>query len=221
MAEGPVPANESSQDKSSHREDQEPVIVEPDVMCGHCKRELDNPYLLCCQHSVCKDCLPNLEVKDNRLKCTQCEDTSTHCNDRKMVGNECRVDSLHCVPVPNGPLARYIKGLKVAEHLQRTTIPCGNKTCKSTNKPSESAVFCVECSLYLCPHCRDSHEALAYLIGPHIMKPLDEVRSLDPSTTWGLSSQRLPPPVPVPNITEKFSNIAVNSVMYSCVKHVP
>ena len=64
MAEGPVPANQSSQDKSSRQEEQEPVVVEPDVTCGHCKRELNNPYLLCCLHSVCKDCLPNLEVKD-------------------------------------------------------------------------------------------------------------------------------------------------------------
>ena len=179
MAEGPVPASQSSQDKSSHQEEQEPVVVEPDVTCGHCKRELNNPYLLCCLHSVCKDCIPNLEVKDGRLKCTQCGDTSTHCN-RKMFESECRVDSLRCVPIPNGPLARYIEGLKVAEHLQRTTIPCGNKACKSTNKSSESAVFCVECSLYLCTHCQDSHEALAYLIGAHTMKPLDEVRSLNP-----------------------------------------
>ena len=178
MAEGPVPANQSSQDKSSHQEDQAPVIVEPDVTCGHCKRELNNPYLLCCLHSVCKDCLPNLEAKDGRLKCTQCEDTSTHCNDRKILESECRVESLLCVPVPNDPLARYIEGLKVAEQLQRSTIPCGNKACQTENEPS--VVFCVECAMYLCPHCRDSHKALAYLIGPHTMKPLDDIRSLNP-----------------------------------------
>ena len=73
MAEGPVPTNQSSQDKSSHQEDA--VIVEPDVTCGHCKRELNNPYLLCCLHSMCKECHSNLEVKDGRLKCTQCGDT--------------------------------------------------------------------------------------------------------------------------------------------------
>ena len=178
MAEGLVPANQSSQDKSSHQEEQEPVVIEPDVTCGHCKRELNNPYLLCCLHSVCKDCYPDLEVKDGRLKCTQCGDTSTHCNDRKMLESECRVDSLRCVPVPNGPLARYMKGLKVAEQLQRSTVPCGNKACQTENEPS--VVFCVECSMYLCPHCRDSHKAMAYLIGPHTMKTLDEVRSLNP-----------------------------------------
>ena len=35
MAEGPDPANRSSQDKSSRQEEQEPVVVEPDVTCGH------------------------------------------------------------------------------------------------------------------------------------------------------------------------------------------
>ena len=86
MAEGPVPVNQSSQAKSSHQEEEEPVVVDPDVTCGHCKRELNNPYLLCCLHSVCKECLSNLEVKDGQLKCTQCGDTSTHCNNGRQVG---------------------------------------------------------------------------------------------------------------------------------------
>ena len=37
MAEGPDPANQCSQDMSSPQEEQEPVVVEPDVTCGHCK----------------------------------------------------------------------------------------------------------------------------------------------------------------------------------------
>ena len=180
MAEGPVPANQSSQEKSSCMKEQDPVVVEPDVTCGHCKKELNNPYLLCCLHSVCKDCLPNLEVKDGRLKCTRCGDTSTHCieSDRNVLESECRVDSLRCFPVPNDPLARYIEAFKVAGQLQTSTISCGNKACQTDNEPP--VVFCVECSMYLCPHCRDSHKALAYLIGPHTMKPLDEVLSLSP-----------------------------------------
>ena len=105
MAEGPDPASRSSQDKSSPQEEQEPVVVEPDVTCGHCKRELNNPYLLCCLHSVCRECLPNMVVENGRLKCPKCGDTSTHCNDRKVLESECRVDSLRCVPVPNGPFS--------------------------------------------------------------------------------------------------------------------
>ena len=71
MAEGPDPANRSSQ--SSSPEEQEPVVIEPDVTCGHCKREMNNPYLLCCLHSVCRECLPNMVVENGRLKCTSVE----------------------------------------------------------------------------------------------------------------------------------------------------
>ena len=42
MAEGPVPANQSSQDKSSCREKQvlEPVIIKPDVTCGELNKNV-------------------------------------------------------------------------------------------------------------------------------------------------------------------------------------
>ena len=178
MAEGPDPASQSSQNKSSSQEEEEPAIIEPDVTCGHCKKELNNPYLLCCLHSVCAECLPNMVVENVRLKCSQCGDTSTAWNDGKMSESECRVDSVHCFPVPNGPLARYIEGRAIAEVLKESTIPCGNKTCQSTSK--HCTVFCVECSMYLCQHCKESHQALAYLIGVHTMKGLEELRSLHP-----------------------------------------
>ena len=178
MAEGPDPASQSSQNKSSCQEEEEPAIIEPDVTCGHCKKELNNPYLLCCLHSVCAECLPNMVVENVRLKCSQCGDTSTALNDGKMSESECRVDSVHCFPVPNGPLARYIEGKAIAEVLKESTISCGNKTCQSTSK--RCIVFCVECSMYLCQHCKESHQALAYLIGVHTMKGLEELRSLRP-----------------------------------------
>ena len=185
MAEGPVPTNQSSQDKSSPEEEQEPVVVEPDVTCGHCKRELNNPYLLCCLHSVCKDCLPNLEVKDGRLKCTQCGDTSTHCNDRKVLESECRVDNLRCVPVPNGPLARYIEGMKIVQKVTKNVpIPCGNKRCKSGDSPS--TVFCTDCTKFMCERCYGGHEVDdAY--EDHIVKTLEEMRSLIPQDIQTLS----------------------------------
>ena len=191
MAEGPVPGNQSSQDKSLHQEEQEPVVVEPDVTCGHCKRELNNPYLLCCLHSVCKDCLPNLEVKDGQLKCTQCGDTSTHCNDRKMLESECRVDSLRCVPVPNGPLARYIEGMKIVQKVTKNVpIPCGNKRCKSGDSPS--TVFCTDCTKFMCERCYGGHEVDdAY--EDHNVKNLEEVRSLTPQDIQTLSPKTTTP----------------------------
>ena len=175
MAEGPDPAKQSSGDKLSHREEQEPVVVEPDVTCGHCKRELNNPYLLCCLHSVCKECLPNMVVENDHLKCTQCGDTSTHCNDRKVLESECRVDSLRCVPVPNGPLARCIEGMKIVQKVtQNVPIPCGSKQCKSGDSPS--TVFCTDCSKFLCERCYGAHEMIDEYEN-HTVKTLQDIRS--------------------------------------------
>ena len=174
MAEGPDPANWPSQDKSSHQEEQEPVVVEPDVICGHCKRELNNPYLLCCLHSVCRECLPNMVVENGRLKCPKCGDTSTHCNDRKVLESECRVDSLHCVPVPNGPLARYIEGMKIIQKVtQNVPIPCGNKRCKSGDSPP--TVFCTDCSRFMCERCYIGHD-VSEAYEDHTVKTLQDIR---------------------------------------------
>ena len=176
MAEGPEPASQSSQDKSSSQEEQEPVVVEPDVTCGHCKRELNNPYLLCCLHSVCRECLPNMVVENGRLKCTQCGDTSTHCNDRKVLESECRVDSLRCVTVPNGPLARYIEGMKIVQRVtQNVPIPCGYKRCKSGDSPS--TVFCTDCTRFMCERCYTAHEIMDEYEDHTLMK-LQEIRTL-------------------------------------------
>ena len=176
MAEGPDPANRSSQDKSSRQEEQEPVVVEPDVTCGHCKRELNNPYLLCCLHSVCRECLPNMVVENDHLKCPKCGDTSTHCNNRKVLESECRVESLRCVPVPNGPLARYIEGMKIVQKVtQNVPILCGNKRCKSGDSPS--TVFCTDCWKFLCERCHDVHE-IAESYEDHTVKTLEEIHTL-------------------------------------------
>ena len=176
MAEGPDPANLPSQDKSSHQEEQEPVVVEPDVTCGHCKRELNNPYLLCCLHSVCGECLPNMVVENGHLKCTQCGDTSTHCIDGRVLESECRVDSLRCVPVPNGPLARYIEGMKIVQKVtQNVPIPCGNKRCKSGDSPS--TVFCTDCSRFMCERCYTAHEIMDEYEG-HVLMNLQEICTL-------------------------------------------
>ena len=175
MAEGPDPANRSSQDKLSSQEEQEPVVVEPDVTCGHCKRELNNPYLLCCLHSMCRECLPNMVVENGRLKCPKCGDTSTHCNDRKVLESECRADSSRCVPVPNGPLARYIEGMKIVQKItQNVPIPCGNKRCKSGDSPS--TVFCTDCSRFMCERCYTAHEIMEEY-EDHTVKTLEEIRS--------------------------------------------
>ena len=189
MAEGPDPASQSSQNKSSSQEEEEPAIIEPDVTCGHCKKELNNPYLLCCLHSVCAECLPNMVVENVRLKCSQCEDTSTAWNDGKMSESECRVDSVHCFPVPNGPLACYIEGMKIVRKVtSNVAIPCGNKRCRSGDSPS--TVYCIDCSKFLCERCHGGHE-LMDAFEDHTVKLLEDLHSLRDQDLSILSSASL------------------------------
>ena len=191
MAEGPDPATQSSQNKSSSQEEEEPAIIEPDVTCGHCKKELNNSHLLCCLHSVCAECLPNMVVENVRLKCSQCGDTSTAWNDGKMSESECRVDSVHCFPVPNGPLARYIEGMKIVRKVtSNAPIACGAKRCRSGDSPS--TVYCTDCSKFLCDSCYDVHERADAYDG-HVVKTLEEVRTLGPQDLQVLTSKNVMP----------------------------
>ena len=191
MAEGPDPASQSSQNKSSCQEEEEPTIIEPDVTCGHCKKELNNPYLLCCLHSVCAECLPNMVVENVRLKCSQCGDTSTSWNDGKMSESECRVNSVRCFPVPNGPLARYIEGMKIVHKVtSNVPIPCGSKRCRSGDSPS--TVYCTDCSKFLCERCYDAHE-LGDAYEGHVVKTLEEVSTLGSQDLQVLTSKNATP----------------------------
>ena len=175
MAEGPDPASQSSQNKSSSQQEDEPAFIEPDVTCGHCKKELNNPYLLCCLHSVCAECLPNMVVENVRLKCSQCGDTSTAWNEEKMSESECRVDSVHYFPVPNSPLALYIEGMKIVRKVtSKIPIPCGNRRCR--NSDSLSTIYCIDCSKFLCERCCLGHE-VAESYEDHTVKTLEEIRS--------------------------------------------
>ena len=177
MAEGPDPASQSSQNKSSSQQE-EIAFIEPDVTCGHCKKELNNPYLLCCLHSVCAECLPNMVVENVHLKCSQCGDMSTAWNDGKMSESECIVDSVRCFPVSNSPLARYIDAMKIVHKVtSNAPIRCGAKHCRSGDSPS--TVHCIDCSKFLCDSCYDVHERADAYDG-HFVKTLEEVRTLDP-----------------------------------------
>ena len=175
MAEGsPDSASQSSQNKPSCQEEEPAIIVEPDATCGHCKKELNNPYLLCCLHSVCAECLPNMVVENVRLKCSKCEDTSTAWN-----VSECqKVDSLQCFPVPNGSLARYMERRKLAHKVSKNTpIPCENRKCRRPD--AHSTVFCFDCANFLCERCHDAHEMMS-AFDDHNVKALEEMRTSGP-----------------------------------------
>ena len=179
MAEGGLDsASQSSQNKPSCQEEEEVAIVEPDVTCGHCKKELNNSYLLCCLHSVCAECLPNMVVENGHLECSQCGDTSTAWNDGKMLESECREDSLRCFPVPNGPLARYMERRKLAHKVSKNTpIPCENRKCRRPD--AHSTVFCFDCDNFLCERCHDAHEMMS-AYDDHSVKALEEMRTSGP-----------------------------------------
>ena len=199
MAEGPVnpvgsTLGKNSQESAVEESDREPeplTSVQHNITCGHCKNELTNPHLLCCMHSVCEECLPNLVVENAHLKCPQCGDTSTHWNDGKMSRSECRSDSVRCVPVPNGPLARYIEGVKIVQKVTKgVCIPCGNKRCKSVDSPS--TVLCIECGIFMCECCNIGHEVSASY-EDHTVKTLEEIRSLGPRDCQLLFSKNVAP----------------------------
>ena len=199
MAEGPVNPVGSTLEKNSRgsaveESDREPeplTSVQHNITCGHCKNELTNPHLLCCMHSVCEECLPNLVVGNAHLKCPQCGDTSTHWNDGKMLRSECRSDSVRCVPVPNGPLARYIEGVKMVEKMTgNTPISCQNTRCRSSD--SLSTVFCIDCRIFMCDHCNIGHEVTPFYEG-HTIKALETISNLSPQDCQLLFSKNVAP----------------------------
>ena len=199
MAEGQVNPvgstfGKNSQGSPVEESDREPEPVsslQHNITCSHCKNELTNPHLLCCMHSVCEECLSNLVVENAHLKCPQCGDTSTHWNAGKMSRSECRADSVRCVPVPNGPLARYIEGVKVVQKVTKgVRIPCGNKRCKSVDSPS--TVLCIECGIFMCERCNIGHEVSASY-EDHTVKTLEEIRSLGPRDCQLLFSKNVAP----------------------------
>ena len=199
MAEGPVnpvgsTLGKNSQGSPVEESDREPEpvsSVQHNITCGHCKKELTNPHLLCCMHSVCEECLPNLVVENAHLKCPQCGDTSTHWNAGKMSRSECRADSVRCVPVPNGPLACYIEGVKMVEKMTANTpIPCQNTRCRSSE--SLSTVFCIDCRIFMCDRCNIGHEVTPFYEG-HTIKALETISNLSPQECWLLLSKNVAP----------------------------
>ena len=163
MAEGPLNGDSTRSSENpttmeeSSREGEPVVIVHHKTTCGECNKELKNPHLLCCLHSVCAECLPNMVVEGEHVKCGQCGDTSTHCSSSKMFNSECRADIVHCVPVSNSPLSRYMEVMKIVKEIStKAAIPCGTKKCQNP----QSVVYCNECGLFLCERCHSPHEML-------------------------------------------------------------
>ena len=198
MAEGPLNggSTRSSENPGNmeepSREGEPVIIVQHKTTCGECKKELKNPHLLCCLHSVCAECLPNMAVQGDRVKCGQCGDTSTHCSSSKVFDSECRADLVRCVPVPNGPLSHYMEGMKIVlEKIAKSApIPCGNKRCRSAD--SASTAYCVDCGIFMCEHCKIGHDVGA-AYEDHTVKALEEISSLSPEDCQKMFSKNTSP----------------------------
>ena len=190
MAEGPLNGDSTRSSENpttmeeSSREGEPVVIVQHKTTCGECKKELKNPHLLCCLHSVCAECLPNMAVEGERVKCGQCGDTSTHCSSSKVFDTECRADIVRCVPVPHGPLSRYMEGMKIiGKASANVPIRCEVERCKNNNAPS--VMFCVNCWKFMCEVCRDGHDVFCQ---DHTTIALQKL--LDADETQGHLSKR-------------------------------
>ena len=128
MATGPAERptrkeNEAISDKKQKRarkKEEEAFLVPPDTLCVQCKKELCDPHLLCCMHSVCRECLLAVKQQDGRLQCPKCNNNATCALEDPPRGMKtCEAVMSQCVPVRNGPLCRYIEGRKIIQLVSR------------------------------------------------------------------------------------------------------
>ena len=181
-AEKPAKENEAISDakQNTARKEEEVFLVAPDTLCVQCKKELCDPHLLCCMHSVCRECLLAVKQQDGRLHCPKCNNNATCAVEDPPHGmRACEAVRAQCVPVRNGPLCRYIEGRKIIEVVRMSgpTVVCGNPLC---GKPNTKAVaFCMDCWKFFCPECRHGHQLMGALMGNHIVKSIEELASVD------------------------------------------
>ena len=182
-AEKPVKENETisnEKQKAAKTEKEEVFLVAPDTSCVQCKKELCDPHLLCCMHSVCRECLLAVKQQDGRLQCPKCNDNATRTPQEQPQGvNACKVVEAQCAPVRNGPLSRYIEGRKIIQMVRRDSPPvvCGNTSCKTSD--AKAVAFCTDCWKFFCSACLDGHQLMSDLTGSHTVKFVKELASLD------------------------------------------
>ena len=186
MATGPAnkPAKEneanSAKQKTARKEEEEMFLVAPDTLCVQCKKELCDPHLLCCMHSMCRECLLAVKQQDGRLHCPKCTDNATCAVEDAPRGmRACEAVRARCVPVRNGPLCRYIEGRKIFEVVRSgsPTVVRGNTLCRNSN--TKAVAFCIDCWKFFCHDCHRSHQIMGDLARGHTVKSVEELASVD------------------------------------------
>ena len=170
----------SDKKQKTARKKEEAFLVPPDTLCVQCKKELCDPHLLCCMHSVCRECLLAVKQQDGRLQCPKCSNNATCALEDPPRGMKtCEAVKSQCVPVRNGPLCRYIEGRKIIQLVRRgsPTVVCGNTSCKTSG--AEAVAFCADCWKFFCSGCHDSHQVMSDFTGGHTVKSVEELTSAD------------------------------------------
>ena len=197
MATGPAEKptrkkNEAISDKkqkTARKKEEEAFLVPPATLCVQCKKELCDPHLLCCMHSVCRECLLAVKQQDGRLQCPKCNNNATCAlEDPPRSMKTCEAVKSQCVPVRNGPLCRYIEGRKIIQLVRRgsPTVVCGNPLCRDPN--TKAVTFCINCWKFFCSECHRGHQLMGALMGEHIFKSIEELSTIDPDQTSDLGA---------------------------------
>ena len=197
MATGPAEKptrkkNEAISDKkqkTARKKEEEAFLVPPATVCMQCKKELCDPHLLCCMHSVCRKCLLAVKQQDGRLQCPKCNNNATCALEDPPRGMKtCEAVRSQCVPVRNGPLCRYIEGRKIIQLVRRgsPTVVCGNPLCRDPN--TKAVTFCINCWKFFCSECHRGHQLMGALMGDHIFKSIEELSTIDPDQTSDLGA---------------------------------
>ena len=166
--------------KTARKKEEEAFLVPPATLCVQCKKELCDPHLLCCMHSVCRECLLAVKQQDGRLQCPKCNNNATCALEDPHRGMKtCEAVRSQCVPVRNGTLCRYIEGRKIIQLVRRgsPTVVCGNTSCKTSG--ANAVAFCADCWKFFCSGCHDSHQVMSDLTDGHTVKSVEELASAD------------------------------------------
>ena len=175
--------------KTARKKEEEAFLAPPDTLCVQCKKELCDPHLLCCMHSVCRECLLAVKQQDGRLQCPKCNNNATCALEDPPRGMKtCEAVRSQCLPVRNGPLCRYIEGRKIIQLVRRgtPTVVCGNPLCRDPN--TKVVAFCINCWKFFCSECHRGHQLMGALMGDHIVKSIEEMSTIDPDQTSDLAA---------------------------------
>ena len=175
--------------KTARKKEEEAFLAPPGTLCVQCKKELCDPHLLCCMHSVCRECLLAVKQQDGRLQCPKCNNNATCALEDPPRGMKtCEAVRSQCVPVRNGPLCRYIEGRKIVQLVRRgsPTVVCGNTSCKTSG--AKAVAFCADCWTFFCSACLDSHQVMGNLTRNHTVKSIEELASADLDQTSNLEA---------------------------------